>query len=289
MSAVSALPIELWHQILRFLCEPSLSSDVLLQDYPWVDTPRAIGCRAAAAASRGAMAEKIGQVCRSWDKFARQLGYQEIELRSFASPFRELLTAHQSCSSIFNETRRLSVGVPWADDTHDFLLLVQSMPRLEWLHLSIYGIEESHLHTWLPSLLRAQPCLVYLDLNPLHYSEPIFIDSECISVVSDLTVHLRRLTCAVKYVPRSSGQVHHAPRFRFLQVLQVIDIHCDAGHKQAAREWFSNWHLPSLRQFHIPQTWGYCTKLLEGVGAQVEVLDASVRALQLAQRPQHSG
>ena len=288
MSAVSALPIELWHQILRFTCEPSLSSDILLQEYPWIDTLRSTRCRTAASASRGAMARNIGEVCRSWNMFARQLGHQEIELRSFARSFGDLLTEHQSCSGIFNETRRLSVRVPWSDNTRDFLLLVQSMPRLEWLHFTIHGIEElQHHHTWLPSLLKAQPCLLYLDLNPLHYSEPFFIDSECISVVSDLAVRLRRLICAIEYVPSSSGQVQRAPRFRCLQVLQMIDIHCDAGHEQAACEWFSNWHLPALQQFLIPQTWEYCTKLLDkGVGAQVEVLDASVRALRLAQIPQ---
>ena len=288
MSAVSSLPIELWHQILRFICESSLSSDILLQDYPWVNTLRSTRCRTATSALRGAMVRNIGQVCRSWNMFARQLGYQEIELRSFARSFRKLLMEHQSCSGVFNETRRLSVQVPWSDNTRDLLLLVQSMPRLEWLHFTIHGIQESqHLHIWLPSLLKAQPCLLYLDLNPLHYSEPVFIDSECISIVSNLAVRLRRLTCAIEYVPSSSGQVQHAPRFQCLQVLQMIDIHCDAGHKQAACEWFSNWHLPSLQQFLIPHTWEYCTKLLDkGVGAQVEVLGASVRAPWLAQSPQ---
>ena len=289
MSAVSSLPIELWHQILRFICEPPLSSDILLQDYPWVDTLHATRCRAAASASRGAMVRNIGQVCHSWNMFARQLGYQEIELRASACSFHELLMERQSCSSIFNETRQLSVRVPWLDNTGDLLLLVQSMPRLEWLHLSIYGTDESRLHTCIPSLLKAQPCLLYLDLNPLNESENFSIDSECIYVVSYLAVRLRRLTCAIKYVPPSSGQGHHAPRFRYLQVLQMVDIHCNADHKQAAYEWFSNWHLPSLQQFRIPQTWGYCTKLLDkGVGAQIEVLDASVRPPWLGRSPQHS-
>ena len=234
------------------------------------------------------MVRHIGQVCRSWNMFARQLGYQEIDLRALTCPFHKLLTEHESCSGIFNETRQLNVQVPWSDNTRDLLLLVQSMPRLEWLHFTIHGIQESqHLHIWLPSLLKAQPCLLYLDLNPLHYSENFFIDSECIYIVSDLAVRLQRLTCAIKYVPPSSGRVQHAPRFQYLQVLQMMDIHCNAGHKQAACDWFSNWRLPSLQQFLIPHTWEYCTKLLDkGVGAQVEVLDASVRAPWLAQSSQ---
>jgi hypothetical protein len=96
MSAVSALPIELWHQILRFIYEASLSSDILLQDYPWVDTLRSKRCRASASARRGAMVQSIGQVCRSWKMFSKQLGYQEIELGSFSFSFHELLMEHQS-------------------------------------------------------------------------------------------------------------------------------------------------------------------------------------------------
>jgi hypothetical protein len=289
MSAVSSLPVELWHQILRFIYEASLSSDILLQDYPWVDTLRSTRCRATASAYHGATVRKIAQVCRSWKRFSKQLGYQEIELRSFALSFHELLMEHQSYYGIFNETRRLCVRVPWSNSTHDLLLLIRSMPRLEWLQLSTHEIEASHLHTWLPAILEAQPCLLYLDLNPLHYVEPLSIDSECISVISRLATRLRRLTCAIKYVPCSGGHVHPAPRFPNLQVLRIIDIHCEPGHEQAAGEWFSKWHLPSLKQFHIPRAWEYCTKLLgNGVGAQVEVLDASVRVppSRLARRSQ---
>jgi hypothetical protein len=82
------------------------------------------------------------------------------------------------------------------------------MPRLEWLQLSTHEIEESHLRTWLPSILGAQPCLLYLDLVPLHYNETNFIDSEGISVISRLAIRLRRLTCAIKYVADSDGQMH---------------------------------------------------------------------------------
>ena len=277
MSAVSSLPIELWHEILRLTYEASLSSDILLQSYPWVETIRSVRRRATASAHRGAMVRIIAQVCRSWNEFSEQLDYQEIELGPYAFSFHELLMKHQSCSSIFNETRRLTVGIPWTDNTRDLLSLVQSMPRLEWLRFSTHKIKELHLHTWLPSILEAQPCLLYLDLNPLHFSEPLFIDSEYISVISGLAIRLRRLTCAIKYVPRSGGQGHHAPRFQHLEVLQMMDIHCDPDHAQAAREWFSKWHLPSLKQFYIPRVWEYCAKLLdEGVGAQLEVLNASV-------------
>ena len=287
MSAVSSLPIELWHQILRSIYEASLSSDILLQNYPLVDTLRSERHRAIASANRGAMIRTIGQVCRSWNMFSKQLGYQEITLNGFSFSFHELLMERQPYSSIFNETRRLSVRVPWSNNTRDLLLLVQSMPRIEWLQLSTQEIEESHLHTWLPSILKAQPCLLYLDLNPLHYTEPLFVDSEVISIISRLAIHLRRLTCAIKYVPRSGGQVDHAPRFQALQVLQLIDIQCDEGHEQAACGWFSEWRLPSLKQFYIPKTWEYCTELLDkGVGAQLEVLDASVRVLRLARRSQ---
>ena len=287
MSAISSLPIELWHQILRSIYEASLSSDTLLQDYPWVDTLRSTRCRATASANREAMVRTIGQVCRSWEMFSKQLAYQEIEMSSFSFPFHELLIKRQSYSSIFNETRRLSVRVPWSNNTRDLLFLVQSMPRIEWLQLSTHKIEESHLHTWLPAIVEAQPCLLYLDLNPLHYTEPLFVDSEVISVIARLAIHLRRLICTIKYVPRSGGQAHHAPRFRALQVLQLIDIKCDAGHEQSARGWFSEWHLPSLKQFYIPKTWEYCTELLDkGVGAQLEVLDASVRIPRLARSSQ---
>ena len=278
MSSVSTLPIELWLQILRTIYEVSLSSDIRLQDYPWVDTLRSKRCRASASAHRAAMVRSIGQVCRSWKMFAKQLRYQEVELGPFAFSFHELLKEHQLYSSIFNETRQLSVTTTWSSNTHDLSLLVQSMPRLEWLHLSTHEIEESYLRRWLPSILGPQPCLLYLDLKSLHHKETIFMDSESISLISGLAIRLRRLTCAIKYVAGSDGQAYHAPIFEYLQVLQLLDIRCDPGHEQAGCEWFSRWHLPSLKQFYIPRTWEYCTELLDrGVGAQLEVLDASVR------------
>src|SRR5258706_12582736 len=185
---------------------------------------------------------------------------------------------HQLYSSIFSETRRLSVTTTWSNNTHDLSLLVQSMPRLEWLQLSTHEIEESYLRRWLPSILGPKPCLLYLDLKPLHHKETVFIDSESISLISGLAIRLRRLICAIEYVVGSDGQTYHAPVFEDLQVLQLLDIRCDPGHEQAGREWFSRWHLPSLKQFYIPRTWEYCTELLDrGVGAQLEVLDASVR------------
>jgi hypothetical protein len=318
MSSVSStLPIELWHQILRSIYEVSLSSShsesnsdgaILLRDYPWVDTLRSKRYRAAASARHGAVVRSIRQVCRSWRIFANQLRYQEIELGPFAFSFHDLLmerhpsssssglsplsspSYYNSSSSIFNETRRLNVTAVWSDNTHDLALLVQSMPRLEWLQLSTHKIEESYLRTWLPSILgpRPQPCLLYLDLKPLHHKETIFIDPVCISLISNLATRLRRLICAIKYVPTSSNdgggqmqkQMRQAPRFEDLQVLQLIDIQCDPGGyecEQAAYEWFSRWHLPSLKQFYIPRNWEYCTQLLDrGVGAQIEVLDASV-------------
>ena len=277
MSSVSALPIELWHQILRSIYEVSPSSDVLLSDYPWVDTLRTKRRHDSASVRRRAIIRSISQVCRSWNMFANQLRYQDIEL-GFSVSFDTLLMERQSHSGIFNETRRFSVTRVWSYNVHDLSLLVQSMPRLEWLQLSTHKIEESYPRTWLPSLLGPQPCLLYLDLKPLHNKEPIFIDSETISLLSSLAIHLRRLTCAVKYVADFDGHVCRAPRFEDLQVLRLIDIRCDQAHEQAGCEWFSRWHLPSLKQFHIPRNWKYCTKLLDGgVGAQLEVLDASVR------------
>jgi len=286
MSAISTLPIELWLQILRLIYEASLSSDILLQDYPWVNTLRSQRCRASASARRGAMVRSISQVCRSWKMFSKQLSHQEVQINFNALSFHELLKEYQSDSSIFNETRRLSVSSAWSDNTHELSLLVQSMPRLEWLQLSTYEIKEAHLCTSLPSILGIQSYLLYLDLEPLSYTETLFIDSEIVSVISGLAVYLRRLTCAIKYVACSDGQVRHIPCFRDLQVLQMIDIRCDPGHEQAAGEWFSQWHLPSLKQFRIPRTWEYCTKFLDSVGAQLEVLDASVRIPRLVRRQQ---
>ncbi len=186
---------------------------------------------------------------------------------------------HQLYPNIFSETRQLSVTTTWSNNIHDFSLLVQSMPRLEWLQLSTHDIEESCLRRWLPSILGPKPCLLYLDLKPWLNKETVFIDSESISLISGLAIRLRRLICAIEYVVGSDGQTYHAPVFEDLQVLQLLDIRCDPGHEQAGREWFSRWHLPSLKQFYIPRTWEYCTELLDrGVGAQIEVLDASVRA-----------
>lgn len=285
MSAVSTLPIELWHQILRFIYEASLSSDTLLRNYPWVNTLRSIRRRASASAHRGVMVQSIGQVCRSWKMFSKQLSYQEIEIGSYAFSFHDLLMEHQSDPSIFNETRRLNVRTVWSDNTHQLSLLVQSMHRLEWLQLSTHEIEESCVRSRLPSILGALPCLLYLDLEPLRYTEALLVDSECIYVISSLAIHLRRLTCGIKYVACPDGQVIHAPRFQSLEVLQVVDIRCDPGHEQATCKWFSRWHLPSLKQFYIPRTWEYCTGLLDrGVGAQLEVLDASVRVPRLVRR-----
>jgi len=278
MSTVSALPIELWLQILRSVCEPPLSSDILLQDYPWVNTLRSKRRHDSVSARRGVMVQSIGRVCRSWKMFAKQLRYLEIHLGSFASSFHELLVERQLYPSIFNETRRLSVTTGWSNNVYELSLLVQSMPRLEWLQLSTHEIEESFLRTSLPSIMGHQPCLLYLDLKALRHTEAIFIDSEGICVISVLAVRLRRLTCTIKYVAGSDGQTCHAPRFGDLQVLQMVSICCDPGHEQVAREWFSRWHLPSLKQFYIPRHWEYCRELLDqGVGAQLEVLDASVR------------
>ena len=280
MSSISTLPIELWVQILRSIYEVSLSSDIRLQDYPWVDTLRSKRCRDSISGHRGAMVQSIGQVCRTWKMIAKQLRYQEIELGPSGFSFHDLLVEHQLSSSIFNETRRLNVTAAWSNNTHDLSLLVQSMPRLEWLQLSTHEIKKPFLLPWLPSILGPQPCLLYLDLKPLHYRETIFTDSESISLISGLATRLRRLTCAIKYVAGSDEQAYNAPVFEDLQVLQLIDICCDPGDEDAGREWFSRWRLPSLKQFHIPKTWEYCTELLgRGVGAQIEVLDASVRVL----------
>ena len=276
MSSVSALPIELWLQILRSIYEVSLSSDILLRDYPWVDALRTKRRHASASIRRRAILRSISQVCRSWKMFANQLRYQEIELGFSVSSYT-LLMERQSHSGIFNETRRLSVKRVWSYNTDDLSLLVQSMPRLEWLQLSSRKIEESYPRTWLPSLLGPQPCLLYLDLKPLPDKGTIFIDSGTMSLISGLAIRLRRLTCAIKYVADSDGQMCRAPRFEDMQVLRLMDIRCDQAHEQVG-EWFSRWHLPSLKQFHIPRNWEYCTKLLDGgVGAQLEVLDASVR------------
>ena len=277
MSSVSTLPVELWHQILRSIYEVSLSSDVLLQDYPWVDTLRSKRSRDSVSGHRGAVVQSIGQVCRTWKMFAEQLRYQEIELGPSAFSFNDLLVERQLSSSIFNETRRLNVTATWSKNTDDVSLLVQSMPRLEWLQLSTHKIEESCLRPWLPSVLGPKPCLLYLDLKPFHYKDTIFIGSESISLISGLAIRLRRLTCAIMYVAGSDGQAYHAPIFEDMEVLQLTDIRCDPGEEGAGREWFSRWRLPSLKQFYIPKTWEYCTELLgRGVGAQIEVLDASV-------------
>jgi len=304
MSSISStLPVELWHQILRSVYEvsffpSSLDSDsdnnILLRDYPWVDTSHTRECRASASVCHRAVVRSISQVCRSWKTFANQLRYQAIELGLFHFSFPDLLKEHQLHSSIFHETRRLNVTTTWFNNTRDLSLLVQSMPRLEWLQLDDPLIEESHLPL-LPSILGPhQSSLLYLDLFPSYCEETNtnFVDSECISFISNTAIRLRRLTCAIKYVdvPASDGgsggggggqmqmQVRQAaPRFENLQVLRLYDIRCDPGYEQVVREWFSRWHLPSLKQFYIPRNWEYCTQLLDrGVGAQIEVLDASV-------------
>jgi len=298
MSSISStLPVELWHQILRSIYEVSFSpspssldsdNSVLLRDYPWVDNDRTLECRASASARHRAVVRSISQVCRSWKAFANQLRYQEIALGP--SEFSDLLKEHQLPSSIFHETRLLSVTITWLNNTRDLSLLVQSMPRLEWLLVS------THIPL-LPSILGPHlSSLLYLDLFPLHFMDTIFIDSECISLISSIAIRLRRLTCAIKYVAVAvaaaadggggGGQMQMqmqmqmrqaAPRFEDLQVLRLIDIRCDPGYEQVTREWFSRWHLPSLKQFYIPRNWEYCTQLLDrGVGAQIEVLDASV-------------
>jgi len=241
----------------------------------------------------------MSQVCCSWKTFANQLRYQEIELGLFHFSFPDLLTKHQRHSSIFYETRRLNVTTTWFNNTRDLPSFVQSMPRLEWLQLSTHIIEESYCSTWLPSILGPhQSSLLYLDLESLHYKDTIFIDSECISLISSIAIRLRRLTCAIRYITAAAviartsnddgdddgggGQVQvqmlqAAPRFEDLQVLRLLDIRCGPGCEQVAREWFSRWHLPSLKQFYIPRNWEYCMQLLDrGVGAQIEVLDASV-------------
>ena len=277
MSSVSTLPTELWLQILRSVYEVSLSSDILLQDYPWVDTLRSKRCHDSVSGYRGAVVRLISQVCRTWKMFARQLRYQEIEVGTSAFSFHDLLMEHQLSSGIFNETRRLKVTAAQSNNTHDLSLLVQSMPRLEWLQLSTHDIKESSLRPWLPSILGPQPRLLYLDLKLFYFMETT-ISSESTSLISGLATRLQRLTCAIKYVARSDGQAYKAPVFEDLQVLQLIYICCDPGDEEAGREWFSRWRLPSLKQFHIPKNWEYCTELLgRGVGAQIEVLDASVR------------
>ena len=278
MSSVPTLPIELWHQILRSIYDVSLSSEILLQDYPWVDFPRSRELHASALGHRLAMVRSISQVCRSWNMFAKQLRYQHIVISDYCFPFHDLLVEHQLSSSIFNETRRLRVTFGRSYDTHDLSLLVQSMPRLEWLQFNARKDEESCLLPWLPSILGPQPCLLYLDLKPFYYEETVFIGSETMSLISCLAIRLRRLTCAIEYVAGSDGQAYHAPVFEDMEVLQLIDIRCDPGEEEAGREWFSRWRLPSLKQFHIAKTWEYCTELFgRGVGAQIEVLDASVR------------
>ena len=154
-STSSTLPVELWHQILRSVYEvllfpssPSLDSDsgnnILLRDYPWVDTSRTRKYRASASARHGAVVRSISQVCRSWKTFAIQLQYQEIELGPFCFSFHDLLTERQLHSNIFYETRRLNVTTNWFNYIPDLSLLVQNMPRLEWLQLSTHIIEESY-------------------------------------------------------------------------------------------------------------------------------------------------
>ena len=280
MSSVSTLPIELWLKILRSIYDVSLSSDIRLQDHPWVDTLRSKRCRDSVSGHRGAVVRSISQVCRTWKMIAKQLRYQEVELAHYGFSFHDLLMEHQLSSGIFNETRRLNVTATWSNNTHDLSLLVQSMPRLEWLQLNTHQIKESCLLPWLPSMLGPQPRLLYLDLKPLNYMETTFIGSESISLISGLATRLRCLRCAIKYVAISDGQTNCAPVFEGLQALQLIDIRCDPGDEDAGREWFARWRLPSLKQFHIPKTWEYCTELLgRGVGAQIEVLDISVRVL----------
>ena len=225
---------------------------------------------------------RSGQSARSaisWRMFSKQLSYQEIELHHLCFSLHGLLLEHQSYPNIFHETRRLTLRTVWSNDTQELSSLIQSMPRLEWLELSTHEIEKSHFCTRLVSILGAQSCLLYLDLEPYWCTECPFIDSETISLISRSAIRLQRLTCAIKYVTRSNGQVCHGPRFQSLQVLQMMDICCDPGHEQATCEWFSQWNVPpSLKQFRIPETWKYCIELLSrGVGAQLEVLDASVR------------
>ena len=160
-------------------------------------------------------------------------------------------------------------------------------------------IEEWYLNTRLPAILGPhQSSLLYLDLESLHYKDTIFIDSECISLISSIAIRLRRLTCAIRYITAAvviartsnddddddggGGQVQvqmlqAAPRFEDPQVLRLLDTRCGPGYEQVARMWFYRWHLPSFKQFYIPRNWESCTQLLDrGVGAQIEVLDSSV-------------
>jgi len=290
LSSSSTLPIELWRQILRSVYEvslsPSLDSDsasdnnIFLRDYPWVDTSRTRECRTSASARHRAVVRSISQVCRSWKTFANQLRYQEINLAPLEISL--FLKEHQLHPSISHETRRLNVTTAWFNDTRDLSLLVQSMPRLEWLQLNAYLIEESHLPLLSSILGPHLSGLLYLDLFPSQHMDTIFIDPQCISLISTIAIRLRRLTCAIKFVAiaataTADGGGQMQTRFEDLQVLQLKGISCDPGYEQVVREWFSRWHLPSLKQFYIPQNWEYCTQLLDrGVGAQIEVLDASV-------------
>ena len=277
MSSVSTLPTELWLQILRSVYDVSLSSDIRLQHYPWVDTLGSKRYRDSVSGHHRAVVRSISQVCRTWKMIAKQLRYQEIEVGTSSSSFQDLLVEHQLSSSIFNETRRLNVTATWSNNTHDLSLLVQSMPRLEWLQLSTPEIKGLCLLPWLPSILGPQPRLLYLDLKPSHLRDNA-ISPASISLISGLATRLRRLTCAIKYAAGFDGQAYKAPVFEDLRALQLIRVCCDPGDEEAGREWFSRRHLPSLKQFHIPMTWEYSTELLgRGVGAQLEVLDASVR------------
>jgi len=304
MSSISStLPVELWHQILRSVYEVSFSpfpsswdsdsdsdNNVLLREYPWVDwCGRTLERRASTAARHRAVVRSISQVCRSWKTFANQLRYQEIDMES--EEFYELFAEHLPPSSIFHETRRLCVTADWeCNKTSDFCEFIQSMPRLEWLQL------RTDLPLWDIWFEPHLSSLLYLDLLPSNYKDAIVLDPECISLISSVAIGLRRLTCAVKYravgddddddddgggggggeMQMQMQMPQAAPRFEDMQVLQLYYIRCALGYEQVIREWFSRWHLPSLKQFYVTRNWRYCTQLLDRVGAQIGVLDVSV-------------
>jgi hypothetical protein len=276
MSVVSALPIELWHEILRLACEPSAAPNLSLAEYPYIDTNETRKRHDRASDQRMAKARLISHVCRAWRAIALPLSYTETRLRSTSYfAFKRLLMAHELYPNLFDESRRFVIQNLWLRRPDEVVVLLRTMPRLEWLEIQTDETVPTPIRVSLPRILAGQSNLLYLDLESSRdYNRPVSIELESLSLIARLIPRLRRLSCILKLPSSANIQTSEAPGFPCLQVLRISTIIFGPGDQQWVSEWFSQWHLPVLRQLYVPRYWECYLELLDrGVGAQLKVLE----------------